>query len=155
MKWLCYCTANLLDESIKEKYRQYFINDPLKFMKESIDWNAFSPLLRELYHNETEEGGRPNIPITMMVKVLFLQSIYNLSDEQIEREIHDRISFMNFLDYPDILPDSKTIWFFRERLSKTGERENNMERASETARFKGNKDQKGNPPGRNVHEEEQ
>ncbi|MEM3192427.1 MAG: hypothetical protein QW292_10140 [Candidatus Parvarchaeota archaeon] len=27
---------------------------------------------------------------------------------------------MNLLDYPDLLPDSKTIWFFRERLSKTG-----------------------------------
>ena len=27
---------------------------------------------------------------------------------------------MNFLDYPDLLPDAKTIWYFRERLSKTG-----------------------------------
>ncbi|MEM0135864.1 MAG: hypothetical protein QXU18_11695 [Thermoplasmatales archaeon] len=43
--------ANLLDESIKEKYRQYFINDPLKFMKESIEWSAFPPLLKDLYHN--------------------------------------------------------------------------------------------------------
>ncbi len=29
--------SNLLDESIKEKYRQYFIDDPLKFMKDAID----------------------------------------------------------------------------------------------------------------------
>ena len=55
-----------------------------------------------------------------MVKVLYLQSIYNLVDDQAEKEIHDRISFMNFLDYPDLLPDTKTIWLFRERLSKTG-----------------------------------
>ena len=27
---------------------------------------------------------------------------------------------MNFLDYPDLLPDTRTIWLFRERLSKTG-----------------------------------
>jgi len=33
--------ADLLDESIKEKYRQYFVNDPLKIMKDAIDWNAF------------------------------------------------------------------------------------------------------------------
>ena len=52
-----------------------------------------------------------------MVKILFLQSLYV---KQAEKEIHDRISFMNFLDYPDLLPDSKTIWFFRERLSSTG-----------------------------------
>ena len=111
--------ADLLDESIKEKYRQ-FMNDTLKFMKDAIDWNAFPFLLKDIYQNDTEEGGRPNIPITTMVKILFLQSLYNLSDQQAEKEIHDSISFMNFLDYPDILPDSKTIWFFRERLSKTG-----------------------------------
>ena len=83
------------DESIKEKYRQ--------FMKDAIDWNAFPSLLKDLYHNDNEEVGRPNIPITTMVKILFLQSLYNLSDQQAEKEIHDRISFMNFLDYPDIL----------------------------------------------------
>ena len=55
-----------------------------------------------------------------MVKILLLQQWYNLSDPQIEREIRDRISFMNFLGYPDKLPDRNTIWYFRERLSKTG-----------------------------------
>jgi uncharacterized protein (DUF3820 family) len=25
---------------------------------------------------------------------------------------------MNFLDYPDLLPDAKTIWFFREGFPK-------------------------------------
>ncbi|MEM3499002.1 MAG: transposase [Conexivisphaerales archaeon] len=52
-----------------------------------------------------------------MVKILFFQSLYV---KQAEKEIHDRISFMNFLDYPDLLPDSKTILFFREGLSRTG-----------------------------------
>jgi len=36
------------------------------------------------------------------------------------REIHDRISFINFLDYPERLPDARTIWLFRERLSTAG-----------------------------------
>jgi hypothetical protein len=53
-----------------------------------------------MYHNYTKRGGRPNIPIITMVKVLYLQSIYNLKDEQAEKEIHDCISFMNFLVYP-------------------------------------------------------
>ncbi len=112
--------ADLLDEAIREKYRKYFSSDPLKFMRKAVDWSAFPPLLKDLYHNDTDKGGAPNIPVTTMVKVLFLQSIYNLSDEQIEKEIHDRISLMNFLDYPDRLPDSTTIWMFRERLSTTG-----------------------------------
>lgn len=89
-------------------------------MKDAIDWSVFPNLLEDLYHNQTDQGGRPNIPVTTMVKVLFLQSMYNMVDEQAETLIRDRISFMNFLDYPDLLPDAKTIWFFRERLSKTG-----------------------------------
>jgi IS5 family transposase len=112
--------SDLFDEALMEKYRQYFVNDPLAFAKESIDWNAFAPLLNDLYHNESEKGGRPNIPVKTMVKVLYLQSLYNLADEQAEKKIHDRISFMNFLDYPDQYPDARTIWLFRERLSKTG-----------------------------------
>ncbi|BAB60578.1 hypothetical protein [Thermoplasma volcanium GSS1] len=55
-----------------------------------------------------------------MVKVLFLQSVYNLVDEAMEREMHYRVSFMNFLNYPDSVPDSRAIWLFRERLSSTG-----------------------------------
>ena len=41
-------------------------------------------------------------------------------DEQAETLIRDRMSFMNFLDYPDQYPDARTIGLFRERLSKTG-----------------------------------
>ena len=92
--------ANLLDEALREIYRERMYHDLLAFMKDAIDWNAFSPLLGDLYHNNTEKERAPNIPIVIMVKVLFLQSIYNTSDETTEREIHDRISFMNFLDYP-------------------------------------------------------
>ncbi len=55
-----------------------------------------------------------------MVKILLLQQWYNLSDPQVEREIRDRISFMKFLGFPEKLPDRNTIWYFREKLSKTG-----------------------------------
>jgi len=55
-----------------------------------------------------------------MIKILLLQQWYNLSDPQVEREIRDRISFMNFLGYHEKLPDRNTIWYFSERLSKTG-----------------------------------
>jgi len=49
-----------------------------------------------------------------------LPSIHIHKDETTEREIHDRLSFMNLLDYPERLPDARTIWPFRERLSTTG-----------------------------------
>ena len=110
----------LLDHAIKEKYSTMKINDPLIFLKNAIDWDAFTPLMNDLYHNDTDSSGRPNIPVKTMVKVLFLQSMFNMVDEQAETLIRDRISFMNFLDYPDQYPDARTIWLFRERLSKTG-----------------------------------
>ena len=55
-----------------------------------------------------------------MVKILFLQSIYSIVDESMETEIYDSVRFINFLDYPERVPDQNTIWLFRERLSKTG-----------------------------------
>ena len=54
------------------------------------------------------------------MKFLLLQQWYNLSDPQVEREINDRVSFMKFLGFSEKLPDRNTIWYFRERLSKTG-----------------------------------
>ena len=101
MKHACYCMSNLLDHAIKEKYNTMKINDPLIFVKNPIDWDAFTPFLNDLYHNDTDNGGRPNIPEKAMVKVLLLKSMFNMVDGQAETLIRDRISFMNFLDYPD------------------------------------------------------
>jgi IS5 family transposase len=55
-----------------------------------------------------------------VVKILLVQQRYTLSDPQVEMETRDRISFLNFLGYPEKLPDRNAIWYFRERLSKTG-----------------------------------
>jgi hypothetical protein len=73
-----------LDEALKEKYRLSGIHDPLTYMKNAIDLSVFPNLLKDLYHNQNDQGGRPNIPIITMVKVLFLQSMYNMVDEQVK-----------------------------------------------------------------------
>ena len=57
-------------------YGERMYHDPLAFMKDAIDWNAFSPLLEDLYRKNAGKGGAPNIPIVIMMKVLFLQSIF-------------------------------------------------------------------------------
>ena len=50
--------------------------------------------------------------------MLVLQSLFNLSDEQIEYQVRDRLSFMRFLglDFEDTVPDGTTLWLFREKL---------------------------------------
>ena len=106
---------------ISEKYKKFAkYGDSLHEMGEKIDWESLRPIFLDLYVNDTVNGGRPNIDPIIMVKVLFIQSIYNLVDEQVEKEMHDRISMMHFLGFPDTIPDSRTIWLFRERLSTTG-----------------------------------
>jgi len=55
-----------------------------------------------------------------MVKLLVLQAWYGLGDEETERQAVDRLSWRRFLGYPDKVPDSTTIWLFRERLAETG-----------------------------------
>jgi len=78
------------------------------------------PILTDLYTNDTERGGRPNHDPVLMVKLLVLQSWYGLGDEETERQAVDRLSWRRFLGYPDKVPDSTTIWLFRERLAETG-----------------------------------
>ena len=54
----------------------------------------------------------------MMFKILVLQHLYNVSDDQIEYQIRDRYSFCRFLGFTpsEKIPDAKTIWLFREQL---------------------------------------
>jgi len=58
--------------------------------------------------------------LILMFKVLILQQWYGLSDLEVERQIADRLSFMGFLGFPDQIPDSRTVWLFRDRMEKTG-----------------------------------
>lgn len=57
----------------------------------------------------------------MMFKILELQRLYNLSDNQTEYQINDRRSFMHFLglELCDPVPDAKTIWKFRNDFAQT------------------------------------
>ena len=57
-----------------------------------------------------------------MFKILILQRFYNISDDHTEYAILDRLSFMRFLGLSlnDRVPDAKTIWLFRDRMTKAG-----------------------------------
>lgn len=95
--------------------------DPLMRLNEVMDWKIFMPLLEWTFKKEKKSrAGRKPYPILIMFKVLVLQSLYNLSDHQTEFQIRDRLSFTRFLGLrmQDTVPDEKTIWLFRETLTK-------------------------------------
>ena len=95
------------------------LGDPLERLNNHIDFEMFRTLLQDTLTKEAKgKGGRPPYDYVMMFKVLILQRFYNISDDQVEYQINDRMSFMRFLNLTiaDDVPDSKTVWHFRERL---------------------------------------
>jgi IS5 family transposase len=94
------------------------LGDPLAEANALIEWEEFRSIEGGLYGNKTERGGHPNIDFVLMIKILVLQHWYSLSDQKMERELANNLSFMNFLGYPETIPDSTTIWLFRERLKE-------------------------------------
>jgi len=96
------------------------LGDPLAEVNSLLEWGRFRPIAEELYDNKTERGGHPNIDCVLMIKILVLQQWYDLSDQRMERELANNISFMNFLGFPETIPDSTTIWLFRDRLKEKG-----------------------------------
>ena len=102
---------------LKEQYRKVQgLGDRLKLIKEQINWDRFRPLIASVFYDNKEIGGRPHTDEIVVVKVMILQSLYGLSDPELEFQVNDRLSFRNFLDFPENVPDFTTIWKIRERL---------------------------------------
>ena len=97
--------------------------DPLEGLRTMIPWESFRKHLKKtLDRKDRSAGGRPPFDDVLMFKVLVLQALYNLSDDQTEYQVRDRLSFMRFLglELDGTVPDAKTIWLFRERLARAG-----------------------------------
>lgn len=103
-----------------EKIKQY--KSPLLKLAEYIDFDFFRNEL-ELYFcqgKDYSKGGRPPYDYVLMFKILIIQHFYNISDDQTEFCINDRLSFMQFLNLHigQKIPDAKTIWHFKNELSR-------------------------------------
>lgn len=105
----------------RELYREVQgLGDRLELMKEQIDWKPFRPLVASVYNDGSSAGGRPHTDELVIVRAMLLQSWYGLSDEELEYQCKDRLSFRNFLGFPENVPDFSTIWYARERLKAAG-----------------------------------
>ena len=95
--------------------------DPLERLTAVVDFEMFrADLEAALDRSDRSRGGRPPMDAVMMFQVLVLQGLYGLADEQTEFQIRDRLSFMRFLrlDLHGRVPDARTIWLFRELLTR-------------------------------------
>ena len=97
--------------------------DPLERLRAVVDFEAFQAELEAaLPRADRSRGGRPPYDAVLMFRVLVLQALYTLSDEQTEYQLRDRLSFIRFagLALHDAVPDAKTIWLYREQLTRAG-----------------------------------
>jgi transposase, IS5 family len=97
--------------------------DPLERLALVIDFELFrAELEAALARSDRAKGGRPPYDPVLMFKVLVVQTLYTLSDDQTEYQIRDRLSFMRFLGLAleDRVPDAKTVWLYREQLTQAG-----------------------------------
>ena len=99
---------NLLDFALRERYDKVKALRPwLEEMNRLLDWNAF--LL--LFPDKETTRGRPAYETTLKLKILFLQSWYGISDQELEFQINDRLSFQQFL-----LLHSETIGYMNVHI---------------------------------------
>jgi len=97
--------------------------NPLRLLEEAIDFEAFRPILNRVRRKHRKSNaGRKAYDVVLMFRMLVLQSLYGLADGQLEYQVRDRISFMAFLGLRpgDDVPDEKTVWLFREQLTRRG-----------------------------------
>lgn len=94
----------------------------LEAIDQAVDWQPLLNRLAIIDKTKTGKGGRPRKPMIWMIKALFLQSMYNLSDPQLEEQLADRLSFQRFvgISSSQAIPDFTTVWRFKEALISNG-----------------------------------
>jgi IS5 family transposase len=98
------------------------LGNPLERLHKVIDFEMFRQELETvmLNHDKKNKAGAKPYDVVMMFKIILLKRFYNLSNEQAEYQINDRLSFKEFLGLSsgDRVPDARTIWLFQENLTQ-------------------------------------
>lgn len=101
-------------------------NDPLVKIEAVVPWEHFRVRLETTWRKPAGErkskAGCKPWDAVVMFKAIILCALYNLSDDQVEYQLRDRLSFMRFLGLglEDKVPDAKTVWLYREQLAQAG-----------------------------------
>lgn len=92
----------------------------LSKINEIVNWQALVNIVQIIDKSNTDKGGRKPLPFEWKVKMLFLQYAFNLSDEELEDQLIDRLSFQKFvgINFDQEIPDFTTLWYFKEALIK-------------------------------------
>lgn len=94
-------------------------NEKLARIEALIDWTGFEAIVAPL---RTASTGRPPYDPLAMLKALYLQALYDLSDPRLEEELLDRLSFRRFCGFAldGATPDETTLCRFRLSAARAG-----------------------------------
>ena len=99
------------------------LGDPLAEIESYIDFVALAAEVDRIAPRPVSaQGGRPPYPTETMVRILVLKRLYNLSDEQMEYQLLDRMSYKRFCGLANAtnIPDRTTVWTFENRIGEAG-----------------------------------
>jgi IS5 family transposase len=104
-----------------------------------IPFQRLAASVADIFDDAKPAGGAPHWPVATMLKIVFLQKCFGLSDPMTEEMLRDRISFRRFvgLSFDDKTPDYSTISLFRGRLLERGHGSTLFEQTLEVLREKG------------------
>ncbi|MCO4320246.1 IS5 family transposase [Aliidiomarina quisquiliarum] len=108
---------------LDDRHRKLNERDPLIFLNKLIDWEDFrSTLIQVREKPRKSNAGRKPYDVVLLFKMLILQQLYNISDDEVEFQVRDRYSFCRFLNLlpEDTVPDANTVRMFREDLTRAG-----------------------------------
>jgi IS5 family transposase len=99
------------------------LGDPLTEIEAAIDFAApAAEVDRSAPRPTNPRGGRRPFPTETRVRILVLKRVYDLSDEQREYQLLDRMSDKRFgaLSNAPNIPDQTTVWVFENRIGEAG-----------------------------------
>lgn len=110
------------DELLARRRKSSQMAAKLKQIEQLVDWQPIYRKLSAIDKTSKTKGGRPRKPINWMVKAIFLQSLFNLSNPQLEDQLIDRLSFQRFvgINLDHDIPNFSTFWRFKEAVIMEG-----------------------------------
>ena len=102
-------------QSAKANKKQF-----LEKMDSLIPWQDWVSMIDPIYYEG--KGGQKPYPIELMLRIIILQSFYDLADMAVMYEILDSRAFSDFcgVSSPEEVPNGDTIGRFRNLLIKHG-----------------------------------
>ncbi|MEO5673064.1 MAG: IS5 family transposase [Chitinophagales bacterium] len=113
-----YDQLSLAENQFSAHKKQARVAATLEQIKLFVDWEGLEKTVQVIDKTQQGKGGRPRIPLQWMLRMVFVQHLYNLSDPELEDQMIDRKSFQKFVGIHQgiEIPDFSSLWRFKEAL---------------------------------------